>query len=243
MKQKIKIMNDKQQPSDEEIQRYMNFDRVLENRKIALQASRVSSIYRWGIPVLMGSLAIIGFLSLQKNDPTPIQPLEQEPVASPQITAPVITPPDSATSLPKKETGKTGGLRKTSDTQAAIVEKKSLEEPDNSGEPVVVEEGYTQAEPLKGYPDLYKYFNDNLVYPATALRDSIQGVQTVSFVINKDGKVEQIQVEQSLGDEFEKESIRLIENMPEWKPAKLDGNPVATRISLPITFQIQKINK
>ena len=74
-----------------------------------------------------------------------------------------------------------------------------------------------------------------------ALNDSIQGVQIISFVINKNGKVEQIEVEQSLGAEFEKESIRLIENMPEWKPAKLDGKPMSTRISIPITFQIQKI--
>jgi hypothetical protein len=53
--------------------------------------------------------------------------------------------------------------------------------------------------------------------------------------------VEQIEVEQSLGEEFEKESVRLIENMPEWKPAKLDGNPVRSRISIPLTFQIQKM--
>ena len=46
MKQKIKIMNHKQQPSDEEIQGYMNFDRVLENTKIALNASRLAMMYK-----------------------------------------------------------------------------------------------------------------------------------------------------------------------------------------------------
>lgn len=239
MKQKIKIMNHKQQPSDEEIQGYMDFDRVLEDRKIVLHSTRMSTIFIWSVPVLVGTLAIIGFFMSQNNPSETLQPLEQEPVESPQTVAP--TPPaDSARAL-KKEITKPVQPKKETDALPPIVEKQSDDVSENTEEPIVKEEGYTQAEPLKGYPDLYDYFNANLVYPASALKDSIQGVQIISFVINKNGKVEQIEVEQSLGAEFEKESIRLIENMPEWKAAKLDGKPVSTRISIPITFQIQKI--
>lgn len=239
MKQKIKIMNHKQQPSDEEIQGYMDFDRVLENRKIVLHSTRMSTIFRWSVPVLVGTLAIIGFFMNQNNAWETMQPMEQKPVESPQSAAP--TPPaDSARSL-KKEITKAAEPKKKADAPPPIVEKQSDEVSDHPKEPTLEEEEYVQAEPLKGYPNLYDYFNANLVYPASALKDSIQGVQIISFVINKNGKVEQIEVEQSLGEEFEKESIRLIENMPEWKPAKLDGKPVSTRISIPITFQIQKI--
>jgi TonB family protein len=108
-------------------------------------------------------------------------------------------------------------------------------------EPEIKEDGYFQAEPLMGYSDLYEYFNANLVYPVEALKDSIQGVQTVSFVINTKGKPEQIEVIKSLGQPFEKECLRLIENMPEWKPATLNGKPVNSKISIPLTFQIQKL--
>ena len=60
MKQKIKIMDHKQQPSDEEIRGYMDFDRVLENRNIALHPSRLSTIFKWSVPVC-GTLVIIAF--------------------------------------------------------------------------------------------------------------------------------------------------------------------------------------
>ena len=237
MKQKIKIMDHKQQPSDEEIQGYMDFDKVLENRSIALHSSRLSTIFKWSVPGLVGTLVIIGFFMSQRNSSETVQPIEKEPVESPQSAAP--TPPaDSATAL-EEEITKAADPKKKADAPP-MVEKQSGEMSDND-EPTVKEEGYMQAEPLNGYPDLYDYFNATLVYPASALNDSIQGVQIISFVINKNGKVEQIEVEQSLGPEFEKESIRLIENMPEWKPAKLDGKPMSTRISIPITFQIQKI--
>jgi TonB family protein len=238
MKQKIKIMNHKQQPSDEEIQGYMDFDRVLENRDIALHSSRLSTIFKWSVPVLVGALVIIGFFMSQDNLSETVQPMDQEPVQSPQSAAP--TPRVDSVRALEEEITKAAEPKKKADAPPPIVEKQPDEMSDNH-EPPVKEEGYMQAEPLNGYPNLYDYFNATLVYPASALNDSIQGVQIISFVINKNGKVEQIEVEQSLGPEFEKESIRLIENMPEWKPAKLDGKPMSTRISIPITFQIQKI--
>lgn len=240
MKQKIKIMNHKQQVSDEEIKSYMNFERVLEDRRILLHSSRLNRVYKWSIPLLTGALAIIGFLLTQNDTPGARQPMEQKPVESPQIVAPVRPSVDSSRTL-KEESGKVPEPNRTANVPAPVIEKKSDEAPENIEEPKAIETGYAQAEPLNGYPDLYAYFNANLVYPASALKDSIQGVQTVSFVINKDGMVEQIQVEESLGSEFEKESMRLIENMPPWKPAKLDGKAVATRISIPITFKIQRI--
>ena len=107
--------------------------------------------------------------------------------------------------------------------------------------PETAESGYIQAEPVQGYAELYEYFNANLVYPVEALKYSIQGVHTISFVINTQGMPEQIEIVKSLGPSFEKECKRLIENMPAWKPARLNGKPVPSKISLPLTFQIQKI--
>ena len=52
MKQKIKLMKKIPQPSDEEIQKYMNFDRLLDSRKTALTATRNATIVKWGIAVI-----------------------------------------------------------------------------------------------------------------------------------------------------------------------------------------------
>jgi TonB family protein len=94
---------------------------------------------------------------------------------------------------------------------------------------------------VQGYDHLYKYFTDNLRYPPEALKDSIQGVLTVSFTINSQGLPERISVTNSFGDAFEKEATRLIEGMPDWKPAMLDGAPVKSKITLPLTFRYRRI--
>lgn len=239
MKQKIKIMNYKEELSDKEIQSYMDFNRLLEERKVALLSSRKKLIFKWGTLVLLATLVTIGFFTINVDRNVPIENIENVPnEPSPEIE-PAIIPLDSAEPA-KKEIKQAEPTKKQNHRLPAVTVMPEVSK-GNSDQPTVSEKGYVQAEPLNGYPHLYDYFNASLVYPASALKDSIQGVQTVSFIISKEGLVEQIEVEQSLGAEFEKESIRLIQNMPGWKPARLDGKPVATRISLPITFQIQKI--
>jgi protein TonB len=79
-----------------------------------------------------------------------------------------------------------------------------------------------------------------LKYPEVALRDSIQGTESVSFIINKEGKPETITILHSLGSPFDEESRRLIINMPPWKPARLNSQPVRAKITIPLTFSITK---
>jgi TonB family protein len=86
---------------------------------------------------------------------------------------------------------------------------------------------------------LYAYFSKELIYPEEAVKDSIEGVLIVKFLINKEGKPEKIQTSGSLGILFDKEAIRLIEHMPLWKSATVNGNPITSRLSLPLTFQLR----
>jgi predicted membrane-bound dolichyl-phosphate-mannose-protein mannosyltransferase len=61
MKQKIKIMKQHQPPSDEEIQSYMNFDRLLDKRKVALSSARTMSVLKWSLPALTITTLIVWF--------------------------------------------------------------------------------------------------------------------------------------------------------------------------------------
>jgi TonB family protein len=100
---------------------------------------------------------------------------------------------------------------------------------------------YLQAEPIEGYEALFEFFRENLKYPQDAIKDSIQGVMKISFVINEEGKPVNIRTEETLGKLFDAEAVKLIESMPPWKPALLNGKPVKSRISLPLTFEIRKV--
>ena len=234
MKQKIKIMKNQPQPSDEEIQSYMNFDSLLVNRKTALAQYRVYSIFKWGIPSLIFTGVMVWFIFFKEpnNHVTPKGPDEKD--ASPQVSNVVPRPKVNSDSLDHL---------KPNDKPLSIVrpERSKKSEVPASAAPLSKEEIYIQAEPQNGYSSLYDYFAANLVYPPEALADSIQGVQTISFIINTNGTPEKITITNSLGELFEKEATRLIETMPAWKPATLNGKPVDSKVSLPLTFQIQKV--
>ena len=118
-----------------------------------------------------------------------------------------------------------------------IDDQKPKEQPKEQ-KPIIPK--FTEAEPIDGYPALYAYFNRELKYPQELAKDSVEGTVTVSFIINENGKPAAIKIITSLGEVFDKESIRIIENMPAWKPATINGSATATRLSIPLTFQIKK---
>ena len=235
MKQKIKLMKKIPQPSDEEIQKYMNFDRLLDSRKTALTATRNATIVKWGIAVI-SITAVVTLVLINNTSNDALGRNEKGQDTLKYIQPPVDERLDTLLDETQLEPDVTPKI-------AASKRRKPATEKKADTLPEATEPEYVQAEPLGGYSDLYSYFNANLVYPAEGLKDSIQGVQTISFIINKDGKPEQIEILKSLGEPFERESKRLIANMPGWKPATLGGKPVASKISLPLTFQIQKIKK
>lgn len=238
-------MNDKPQPSDEEIQRHMNFDRLLETRKIAITSVRKNVILKWTGSALIATVATVCFFYLRDKPEYSINARDKNQPDTDMSTRPIqpILPPDSI---------EVTGHRAEKDLQrppenvpdgpkAQVLSERDPHRKESVTLPA--ESDYVQAEPVNGYQDLYSYFNSNIVYPPEALKDSVQGVQTISFIIGVDGKPRDLQILQSLGEPFEKECRRLIDNMPTWKPATLNGKPVASKVSLPLTFQIQKIKE
>ena len=240
MKQKIKIMKQRPQLSDEEIRSYMDFDGLIANRKLAMNKSKFH-LLKWIVPTI-AFLTIGAWLIFN-----PVEDNKQSDgvVAETNGTSAPNKPEKTPSSSEEPAIVETEATKKTSDVGDLAKESSApvLQNNDNkSTEKKSVEDIYVQAEPADGYSALYAYFNSNLVYPSEAIKDSIQGVETVSFVINQNGKPEKIMIRQSLGEPFEKEARRLIENMPLWKPATLNGKPVPSQMSIPLTFQIQKVN-
>ncbi|UZD23508.1 TonB family protein [Algoriphagus halophytocola] len=97
-----------------------------------------------------------------------------------------------------------------------------------------------EAYPVDGFENLYTWFEANITYPEEYRKDAIEGTVKVSFLLNEDSTISGISVSQSLGDAFDGEAIRLIENMPKWVPAKRNGIPFSKRFVLPIGFKVEK---
>lgn len=80
-----------------------------------------------------------------------------------------------------------------------------------------------------------------LKYPESAVRKQATGRVFVEFVISKKGKVINSRVIRSSGDKaLDAEALRVVSELPCWKPGRLKGKKVATQYVLPVTFSIQR---
>lgn len=66
----------------------------------------------------------------------------------------------------------------------------------------------------------------NTQYPQEALNDSVQGIVTVSYLIQVDGSIGDVKVVKSVHPALDAEGIRVIQLMERWKPAIQKGEPV-----------------
>ncbi|MDP4760325.1 MAG: energy transducer TonB [Crocinitomicaceae bacterium] len=62
----------------------------------------------------------------------------------------------------------------------------------------------------------------------------------VRFIIEKDGSITHVKLESKLPqcEPCNEEAIRVVKNMPKWKPASDDGKAVRTYVRLPIMFVV-----
>ncbi|MDR0872720.1 MAG: energy transducer TonB [Prevotellaceae bacterium] len=91
-----------------------------------------------------------------------------------------------------------------------------------------------------GMEELYNYIGKNLKYPASMVKDSIQGKVICQFTVEEDGSIGDVKVIKStVPPEGEAEAIRVIESMPKWIPGKHNGNKVRVSYILPINFKLQ----
>lgn len=85
--------------------------------------------------------------------------------------------------------------------------------------------------------NLNQWLSENIRYPDEALKDSITGRVIIKFVVTTKGKVEEPKIVKSAGKLLDEETIRVISMMPDWEPAKLDGRPVKSYFTLPVTYR------
>lgn len=95
--------------------------------------------------------------------------------------------------------------------------------------------GYVE-QPPQFDGDYNKYLVDNLQYPQTALDRKIGGRVIIGFVVSGTGELTDIKVEHSVDPELDNEALRVIRNMPRWKPGMQKGQPVSVSFKVPIVF-------
>lgn len=113
--------------------------------------------------------------------------------------------------------------------------------------PVEVPEDEVFVEPLEdaefpgGYEKMQVYIVENLnrnkiIDSSGSLYGSYRVI--VKFDVEKDGTISNAVIEKSTSNclPCEKAALRLVQNMPNWTPAKMNGLPIVSPVRLPLTF-------
>ncbi len=251
-RKKIDILDKAPFVSKKEMESYMDFDKVLNASTSAVSV---------GNQFLKGTLIAVGILLAgivyyhfifndETSSKTTIVLVEQEQLKKDESVTEniaIIKKDKAEKIIPKKNEFISKPIipseKKEEVKQVTKEESFEGESMETTQEESPTEEpsySYIEAVPVEGLSYLYAYFRENLTYPDELRKDSIRGVVLISFSITKDSTISNVVIVQSLGEKFDNEAIRVITNMPQWIPASVNNTPVSSKLSIPLTFNIEK---
>ncbi|WP_288330863.1 energy transducer TonB [uncultured Alistipes sp.] len=111
-------------------------------------------------------------------------------------------------------------------------------------EPAVEDEIFLIAETMPSFMDgtietFRAWVMQNVKFPQIAADNNIQGRVVLSFVIDKDGRLTDIEVLQSPDRSLSEEAIRVLSKSPKWSPGKQRNQTVRVKYTLPVEFRVQ----
>lgn len=182
---------------------------------------------------------------LEKIDPPKAEHVAMEKVKTKLFTDPVITndlvPDDRKMSANKDLRNVTVG-EQANDGDSTSMSPGS----DKVGSSVTLTSAKTNNEPLRWVEqmplfsgDMNVYLASSLHYPDVARESNIEGVVIVEFIVNEDGAVSNAVVRRGIGGGCDQEALRVVNNMPRWKPGKQNGKAVKVFFALPIRFVLR----
>ena len=119
---------------------------------------------------------------------------------------------------------------------APVVVQKEEEEEEETKVFYIVEE---MPEFPGGEVALRKWIAGEIKYPVIAQENGIQGKVYVTFVVGKDGSISNAVVARGVDPSLDKEALRVVNQLPKWKPGKQRGKPVNVSYTVPINFVLQ----
>jgi periplasmic protein TonB len=115
----------------------------------------------------------------------------------------------------------------------------------NEEENLTEEEIFKVVESMPEFPGgeatLYDYLSKNISYPRIALEAGISGTVYVTFVVEKDGSITNVQLLRGIGGGCDEEALRVVKNMPTWTPGKQRNVPVRVQFNFGVKFTLNQM--
>jgi TonB family protein len=89
-----------------------------------------------------------------------------------------------------------------------------------------------------GITQFYKYLGGSIKYPKVAQDNNVQGKVFLSFVVEKDGSLTDVQITRGLGSGTDEEAIRVLKESPKWNPGIRNGLAVRVKYNINVNFKL-----
>lgn len=137
-------------------------------------------------------------------------------------------------------------LRKKENTLGKIVVTPDLSKSPGSNSSSAPISGNTEMSVIEQLPqfpggeaELSQFLSKNVVYPAEAASEGVQGDVKVSFTINDKGYIRNPKVIEKMGYGLDEEALRVVLKMPRWEPGRQGRRAIAVQYNLSISFALE----
>ena len=90
-----------------------------------------------------------------------------------------------------------------------------------------------------GAEKLYEYLGKNIEFTECAKTGGVQGKVYIQFVVEKDGRITDINTVKGLSCGLNGVAEKAIKNMPNWTPGEQRGKKVRVKYTLPVHFLLR----
>ncbi|MCB9204564.1 MAG: energy transducer TonB [Flavobacteriales bacterium] len=105
------------------------------------------------------------------------------------------------------------------------------------------DEIFITVEEMPKYPGgdfaLLSYLAEKTKYPRAAIDNNITGTVYVYYVVDKNGKVTDVEVARSVHPILDKEAVRVVKTLSGYSAGKQRGIPVKVKYTVPIRFELK----
>ena len=89
-----------------------------------------------------------------------------------------------------------------------------------------------------GFKGFYKYLSENMRYPRDARRAKVQGAVFLSFVVERDGSITDVELVKGGMESLDEEAIRVVSASPKWIPGRQDNREVRVKYKINVSFTL-----
>lgn len=142
------------------------------------------------------------------------------------------------------------GVSQTSDAPTALASATSTESPNKGLIESNIQNFITPSDSIAtlfdfeaqfpgGKDGMLNFFSRMLRYPESLKPSNVTGEVVLLTIVNKKGKFSKIYIEKSLNKDLDMEAVRLLNIMPAWIPAEINGRKVNSVVKIEVPFAIK----